>query len=295
MGYTSQFFREKIPGAEVDYLNPVSNVSLSPRMAEADLSKIVHCLGEVVGLAVRQIGSCPVEINLEPQSVVVNRANRQRIPAYIGIAIAVVLMVVLGSLKSWKQYQLVNQELEKVRSFNQGLQQKETEIKVAREKEIKLISQYTDILNTTAQKVYWAELLNDLNLRMDHRIWIASFQPDKTGGPRPVAAPKPTPGPQGKKPKNAPPVVVEKTYYIIEGFCLNENKSTDGVTKFVKNLKDSPFFDIVDENAVILALPTPSEDDAFFPFKLKVALKPTAEMDKILAQVSAKPVEVKRP
>src|SRR6204780_5136207 len=67
MPYTAQFFAEKL-NVPVEYFNPFRNVQISPTLDLDDLSKYAHSFGEVVGLGLRDLAHCPVELNLMPKS-----------------------------------------------------------------------------------------------------------------------------------------------------------------------------------------------------------------------------------
>src|SRR6516165_4670853 len=67
MPYTAQFFAEKL-NKPVEYFNPFRNVQINPAVNLEELSRVAHGLGEVVGLGLRQLATCPVEMNLMPES-----------------------------------------------------------------------------------------------------------------------------------------------------------------------------------------------------------------------------------
>ena len=67
MGYTAQFFSEKL-NIPVDYFNPLRNIEQAPEINREELAKSAHSLGEVVGLGLRNLARCPVDLNLMPKS-----------------------------------------------------------------------------------------------------------------------------------------------------------------------------------------------------------------------------------
>ena len=67
MPYTAQFFAEKL-NLPVDYFNPFRNIEIGPALDLEELSKHAHSFGEVVGLGLRDLAHCPVELNLMPKS-----------------------------------------------------------------------------------------------------------------------------------------------------------------------------------------------------------------------------------
>src|ERR1700722_3646821 len=67
MPYTAQFFAEKL-NVPVEYFNPFRNIEIDPGLDLEELSKYAHSYGEVVGLGLRDLAHCPVELNLMPES-----------------------------------------------------------------------------------------------------------------------------------------------------------------------------------------------------------------------------------
>src|SRR5215471_12429270 len=67
MPYTAQFFAEKL-NVPVEYFNPFRNVQIDPSVNLEELARVAHSLGEVVGLGLRNLAHCPVELNLIPET-----------------------------------------------------------------------------------------------------------------------------------------------------------------------------------------------------------------------------------
>src|SRR6476659_8325419 len=79
MPYTAQFFAEKL-SVGVEYFNPFRNITLEPTIDLEDLAKVAHSFGEVVGLGLRNLAQCPVELNLVPKSIRRKQAFNQKKP-----------------------------------------------------------------------------------------------------------------------------------------------------------------------------------------------------------------------
>src|SRR5881392_1288408 len=82
MPYTAQFFAEKL-NVGVDYFNPLRNVQIDPGLNLEELARVAHSLGEVVGLGLRNLAHCPVELNLMPDSTLKWQAFNQKKPYFI--------------------------------------------------------------------------------------------------------------------------------------------------------------------------------------------------------------------
>jgi type IV pilus assembly protein PilM len=92
MPYTAQFFAEKL-GVPVEYFNPLRNVELDPSLDREELVKVAHSLGEVVGLGLRNLAHCPVELNLMPKSSLRRQSINQKKPYFVAAAFCFALIL----------------------------------------------------------------------------------------------------------------------------------------------------------------------------------------------------------
>ena len=92
MPYTSQFFAEKL-NISVDYFNPFRNVQIDPSIDLEDLAKVAHAFGEIVGLGLRNVAQCPVELNLVPKSILKRQQFDQKKPYFIAAVFSLILVV----------------------------------------------------------------------------------------------------------------------------------------------------------------------------------------------------------
>lgn len=94
MPYTAQFFSEKL-NLPVEYFNPFRNVQIDPSINLEEVAKVAHSMGEVVGLGLRNLAHCPVELNLIPQSSLKKQEFGVKKPFLI--ATACCLLLILGA------------------------------------------------------------------------------------------------------------------------------------------------------------------------------------------------------
>lgn len=98
MPYTAQFFAEKL-NVPVEYFNPFRNVQIDPSVNLEEMVRVAHSMGEVVGLGLRNLAHCPVELNLMPESTRKWRAFNEKKPYLIATAFTVVAVIaVIGLL-----------------------------------------------------------------------------------------------------------------------------------------------------------------------------------------------------
>src|SRR5882757_6777452 len=92
MPYTAQFFSEKL-NVPVEYFNPFRNVQIDPALNLEELAKVAHSLGEVVGLGLRNLANCPVELNLMPESSLKRQQLNQKKPYFVAAVFCLILVV----------------------------------------------------------------------------------------------------------------------------------------------------------------------------------------------------------
>jgi type IV pilus assembly protein PilM len=92
MPYTAQFFQEKL-NVQAEYFNPFRNVQIDPTVNLEELVRVAHSMGEVVGLGLRNLANCPVELNLMPDSTLRWQAFNQKKPYFFFTMLLLVLVV----------------------------------------------------------------------------------------------------------------------------------------------------------------------------------------------------------
>ena len=91
MPYTAQFFAEKL-NAPVEYFNPFRNVQIDPGVNLEELARVAHSMGEVVGLGLRNLANCPVEMNLMPESTLRWRTFNEKKPYFLATIFSLVVV-----------------------------------------------------------------------------------------------------------------------------------------------------------------------------------------------------------
>src|SRR5512135_1284160 len=128
MPYTAQFFAEKL-NVPVEYFNPLRNVQLDPSLNLEELARVAHSLGEVVGLGLRNLAHCPVELNLMPASTLRWQSFNKKKPYLIATVFSMVLVIwAMGFLfekladTKTEQQQKVHAEVEPAQNRAQRLE-----------------------------------------------------------------------------------------------------------------------------------------------------------------------------
>lgn len=219
MPYTAQFFAEKL-NLPVEYFNPLRNVQIDPAVNLEELAKVGHQMGELVGLGLRNLAHCPVELNLMPKSAIQGQSFSARKPYLIGTMACIVAILFsfgffyerIAKDKEEAKGRLLPQ-LQTLQNTQQKLDAEMRKVKVAQDEAQKLAE-------WLEAKSYWGSFLMELRevmmkteraakdtFKMDSGIWIERFTPDCAGGgPRTAApgagesAPRTGPAPAGRSP-----------------------------------------------------------------------------------------------
>jgi len=195
MPYTAQFFAEKL-NVPVEYFNPLRNVQIDPSINLEELARVAHSLGEVVGLGLRNLARCPVELNLMPESTLKWQSFNQRKPYFIATVFSLVLVIWAMGFLFEKLAGVKKQELENAAGKVGPEEIKEVQFKKAYHTDLKKVEQDQEqIMNWIKGRSFWADVLSEVRqalirveqgtasrLRTDAGVWIEQMT---TAAPRP--------------------------------------------------------------------------------------------------------------
>jgi len=254
MPYTAQFFAEKL-NVPVEYFNPLRNVQVDPAINLEELAKVAHSLGEVVGLGLRNLANCPVELNLMPESTLRWQSFNQKKPYFIATVFSLVLVVwAVGWL--FDKLSVVKQaELDKIKMQIQPIQDRvdryervSTQLKNA-QRDVNLYTSWLTgrqyWLNTfselrqvliraeekTAEKIY-----NDSHVQTPTGIWIDRLALGTNPG---EIMPQPAEGGGAHAPESVINIVCE----AVDLTYLSPSAKQDIVFALESELKACPLFD----------------------------------------------------
>src|SRR6266487_5241772 len=161
MPYTAQFFSEKL-NLHVEYFNPLRNLHIDPGLSREELAKVAYSLGEVVGLGLRNLAHCPVELNLMPKSSLKRREFAQKKP-YLAASVFCLILIVFAY--GWF-YDRVAEE--KARALTQlkpkvnKLQADEQKLRDAMSAMKRAQQEAEQFIAATTDRLYWANALTAL-------------------------------------------------------------------------------------------------------------------------------------
>jgi len=289
MPYTAQFFAEKL-NVPVEYFNPFRNVQIDPAVNLEELARVAHSLGEVVGLGLRNLAHCPVEMNLMPESTLRWRAFNEKKPYFFctvlslaGVAFAVGFL--FQELAVSKENEIANLE-PRLRQ----LQDKVNQMDHAYSKFQAAQKEANQITAWMQERYYWGDALTELRRALiraeddirkkygaqrpgtEAGIWIEQMTTSANPG-NPGANVMALPNPNGNP--GAPGVSGDQNNYItlicraVDLSGVDSAANNEIVYAVERELKASPAFDpkSVQSSAQI----SPVDVNSTFAFSIVVA------------------------
>ncbi len=204
MAYTAQFFAEKL-NVPVEYFNPLRNVQIDPSINLEELARVAHSLGEVVGLGLRNLAKCPVELNLMPESTLKWQSFNQKKPYFIATVFSLVLVICAMAFLFDKLASVKQEQLDKVKREVEPEEEKRVKFQKAFGDLKKAQEDANQVTAWMGDRYYWADALTEVrrlllkvetttyaNLHTDAGVWIEQFTsaaPKPAGESTPSAAP----------------------------------------------------------------------------------------------------------
>jgi len=161
MPYTAQFFAEKL-NVPVEYFNPFRNVQIDPVVNLEDLARVAHSLGEVVGLGLRNLANCPVEMNLMPTSTLRWRTFNEKKP-YFGFT--VVALVCVAFAVGYLFQKLAESKENAISGLEPQVAEKEAKSEQfdrAYKKMLATSNEVNQVTTLMEQRYYWGDLLSEM-------------------------------------------------------------------------------------------------------------------------------------
>src|SRR6266853_1109546 len=282
--YMREFFREKLQ-IPIEFFNPLRNVAVAHSAPVKELTPSAHLLGELVGLALRSVSACPMELNPRPATVLRRQALEKRRPFFMIAAAAVVLALLGWGFYYTRAAQVARFGVEKIGKINAPMQAAEAKIEKLRKQAASLDTVGAPLAAAINDRFFWLESLEDLNARLHKAdIWITELIPISGGKPigvdeKRAADIAPTPAVVARSTTKAQAVSAAIDGLLLRGLYLFNPKQQEVVVDYFRNLVRSPFFNIDPKNqARVIKSTIPNDTEWAFPYELRLDLKKTVKL-----------------
>jgi type IV pilus assembly protein PilM len=174
--YLDLFIADKL-SLPVAFFNPLRNVNLGPNLNTAQLQQNNCYTGELVGLALRRMGSCPAEVTLDAPTLAA-RADKKRKQPYFYMALVawIALFTCLG-LYYWQQTQIVEATATKLRDQTAQLKVHAPQIQKLSKQAVALQQTIDLAVRLGQERNAWPAVLDALNDKIPMGVWITQLTP----------------------------------------------------------------------------------------------------------------------
>jgi type IV pilus assembly protein PilM len=257
--YMREFFHEKLQ-LPIEFFNALRNVSVASGVNTEEAGKSAHVLGELVGLSLRSMSDCPMELSLRPASVIKAQTLSRRRPYIIMSGICTLLILAGLWFYYWQAANVESGVRDTVKSKIDALQPIDDQFEKVKKDLKKQLDTAAPFEEAVADREYWIKIIEELNTRLpDKLVWITQFQPGYFSDLQftPLSASSPGAGPK------------DRFGVDIKGLYLDASPKGVGVfDDFVNNLKSSPYFDTEVTTRI-----TPTTADWAYDYELHLYLK----------------------
>src|SRR6266480_3911772 len=275
-----EFFHEKFE-LPIEFFNPLQKVTVSASVRETAHS--AHLFGELVGLALRSVTVCPMELNLLPASVIQRQDLEKRRPFFIAAA-ACLLLALLG----WSAYytraaNVAQQTAQAMQQKNDSMHVAEGQLDKLKKRITALDNVATPLITAVSDRNFWPQILEELNARLPEAdIWITELAATSGGKLLGVSekragetAPTPPPTSAGPKGKTAAAAANVIDGINVRGLYLWNPKQQEIVVDYFRNLANSPLFavDAKTPERFIKSNSLPNDSEWAFPYELQLTLR----------------------
>ena len=280
MPYMREFFHEKFQ-LPIEFFNPLRNVAVSEAASASGVAHSAHLLGELVGLALRSVTACPMELSLLPASVVRRQDLERRRPFFIAAAACVLLAMLGWSFYYTRAAQVTRETADAMQQKNASMRGAEAQLDKLKKQITSLDGIATPLVSAVNDRDFWPQILEDLNARLPEAdIWITELGATSGGkllsaGEKRAGETAPAQPSTGAATKPVPGGAKSIDGILVRGLYLYNPKQQEIVVDYLRNLASSSFF-VVDPKTperVIKSNSVPNETEWAFPYELQLTLR----------------------
>ena len=278
MRYMREFFYEKLQ-LPIEFFNPLRNVAVAEMPLVNELARSAHFLGELVGLALRSVTTCPMELNLRPYRVVQRHELEKRRPLLVTAAVCLILVLVGWTFYYARATQVARQSAEELQPKIALMRAADKKLETIRKEAAALDKIASPLIAAIKGRGFWVDLLDDLSSRLPaDDIWITELVPlsagkavdDKNAADAGTLREITPPGSRGRTGERS--AVIDGV--LVRGLYMYNPKQEQLVVEFFHKLEGSSYFAVnPSEQARVIRSTIPNNTEWAFPYELHLDLR----------------------
>ncbi len=175
MAFTPRFFSEKLR-TEVDYLNPFQIISLGKEVDKDELIEVAHMFSEVIGLGLRRVAKCPIEVSLKPKALQNQQNIKEKLPYFYGSCASIIccLFFILGVVNLLKD--LDKDKVNEAEAAISETQKLGRQVRSDFSKLSSIKSEYDSALALIKKRKQWLAIIDELQKIVPDNMWLISIK-----------------------------------------------------------------------------------------------------------------------
>ena len=268
--YTDSFLKEKLK-IDVEYLNPFEQVTVANTIDEESISREAQMLGETVGVALRDAGDCPIEINLIPPEIAQAKAFKKK-QMILGVAaILLALSTLIWGAYFWKMSSLASQQYSEVEQTVNELNKTDRALAAVYGAYQKEMDSFEELKGLLERRGQWSRVIDEIQSQLPAGMWLTQVKVKADEGANAQGATKSFfSNPQSDKANQANIDLGAYSTVTISGMGYLDKVKSETVIVFAEKLKQSTSFD--PERTAITRQPVPDENSYLREFTIDLGL-----------------------
>jgi type IV pilus assembly protein PilM len=165
----------------VEFLNPVVGVEMGEEVDLAELSSVGHLIGTVIGLGVRKLPRCPLQVNLLPPRVRARHRFLRREPYLIASAAGVLLLMTAWWVSAAKVGEMFDKKVGvELKPEVERLRRLERDLDEARERYEDVERRFEQVNDIMDRRLQWMVIVQALTEALPADVWITRLVPSST-------------------------------------------------------------------------------------------------------------------
>ncbi len=277
LGNMTVFLEEKLK-IPVEILNPLRGVQTDRGLNADAVEADAPFMGELVGLAMRSVGSCPSEVELVPEVVATARDAARRAPALIVAGLCACAALGAGIMYFKNAERVTLEKVASMQQENSRLTALANQIRAEDASLNQAVAQSQQLVQAVGDRSYWVRLLTKVNETFDNDlIWLTVVEPLKDGKPLTPQLVTQENAPEDKDDKKSA-ANTEPVYELrLQGLYRKNDEGEQIVYRFASALAKTGWFaaeKFEEKRADFVSAESGVEEDRYaYKFNIKLPLK----------------------
>lgn len=177
MLYTTEFFNEKLR-IPAEYLNTYTLIGIGAQVDKNLLQSTAPMSQELIGLGLRHIGHCPLDISLLPKTIKRQLELNSRKPYLYASAVTLIVSLLIWAFGlllmldfEKRRVEAVKNDLSKAEAETKRIQQLNGELNNYR-------GQYDEAVQFIKDRGKWAAMVSEIQSKMPPNMWLVALEYD---------------------------------------------------------------------------------------------------------------------